>query len=225
MSFPKFNTPWRQSTYRLEYDSVAPEENIPLDDEHHSPADEIAGLQHSLHALRLWLIAIGVVSGLAFLIVAGARYSNKLPPSLRWHKSPIPDIPIVPETLDQDDRYAVVSSPESNHIWHSLIPAPGTGFVTVQNPRQYPDLKPGMAGSHPNEEIYGVSLFHQLHCVIHALMCNADLTLEWPRTVEDEGGKGKHGIVDGNHIPHQCKNWDTIFDWASRNAYAQDGPT
>ncbi|KAK3075454.1 hypothetical protein LTR53_001239 [Teratosphaeriaceae sp. CCFEE 6253] len=257
---PSFQAPWRQSTDKEEYYGLASEETIPLDDEHHSPADEIAGLRRTLHTLRLWLIGIGVVAALALLIGAGARYSHKLPVSLQWTKSPIPDIPIVPKTLNQDNRYAVISSPESDHIWHSLIPSPGTGFVTIQDARKYPHLQPGMPGDKPNEEVYGVSLFHQLHCVIHirhhmwalekaakthddaavqsmakanghinhcfdfirqALMCNADLTLEWPESAKDKDGTGR---VDGNHIPHQCKNWGTIFDWASRNAYAQDGP-
>ncbi|KAK5113367.1 hypothetical protein LTR62_003467 [Meristemomyces frigidus] len=254
----------RSSTDKHTYEGVAPDEDGP------SPAEEIASLRHSHQRLKLWLIAISVVSGFAFLILAaGAKYQHKLPLTLRPHPSPVPHIPMVPKTLDQDNRFAVMPSTESDHMWHSLIPSPGAGFVEITNPRQYPELKPGMIGTNFNNEVYGVSIFHQLHCIIHirhhlfaldsaldalagngmnttqleglrkmnghinhcfdfvrqALMCNADLTLEWPRSVEDEGeGKGVHGIVDGNGVPHQCKDWGTVFEWAGRNAFAQDRP-
>ncbi|KAK5736621.1 hypothetical protein LTR17_007278 [Elasticomyces elasticus] len=255
MSFPQFQSPWqgRRSTDKHEFESIDPHETVPLNDEEPSPADEIAGLRRSLHNLKLWLIAISVVSGVALLIVGG---SNRLPVPLKWHKSPVPNIPLVPKQLNQDNRFATGLSPESNHMWHSLIPPPDTGFVAVQNPRQYSHLGPGLPSpsNKPGEEIYGVSLFHQLHCVMHirhhlwsleqaatdnnatalhdlakgndhinhcfdfvrqALMCNADLTLEWPRSIQDEG---KTGFVDGNNIPHQCKDWTEIYKWASRNA-------
>ncbi|KAK4892447.1 hypothetical protein LTR27_009103 [Elasticomyces elasticus] len=238
MSFPQFQSPWqgRRSTDKHEFESIDPHETVPLNAEEPSPADEIAVLRRSLHKLKLWLIAISVVSGVALLIVGG---SNRLPVSLKWHKSPVPNIPMVPKQLNQDNRFAT-----------------GTGFVAVQNPRQYSHLGPGLPSpsNKPGEEIYGVSLFHQLHCVMHirhhlwslenaantqnttslrdlakgndhinhcfdfvrqALMCNADLTLEWPRSIQDEG---KTGFVDGNNIPHQCKSWTEIYNWASRNA-------
>lgn len=47
---------------------------------------------------------------------------------------------------------------------------------------------------------------HVYHCfdyIRQALMCHADLTVEWPRTEED----GRRFAVDGWGISHQCKNW------------------
>lgn len=47
---------------------------------------------------------------------------------------------------------------------------------------------------------------HVYHCfdyIRQALMCNADLTVEWPRTEED----GSRVAVDGWGVEHQCKNW------------------
>lgn len=47
---------------------------------------------------------------------------------------------------------------------------------------------------------------HVYHCfdyIRQALMCNADLTVEWPRTEED----GRRIAVDGWGVSHQCKNW------------------
>jgi hypothetical protein len=47
---------------------------------------------------------------------------------------------------------------------------------------------------------------HVYHCfdyIRQALMCNADLTVEWPRTEES----GERVAVDGWGVTHQCKNW------------------
>ena len=47
---------------------------------------------------------------------------------------------------------------------------------------------------------------HVYHCfdyIRQALMCNADLTVEWPRTEES----GEKVAVDGWGVTHQCKNW------------------
>ncbi|KAK3678583.1 hypothetical protein LTR78_001881 [Recurvomyces mirabilis] len=233
------------------------------DEEGPSPAEEIAKLRPSQQKIRLCM-------------------KLKIPPqaleTLPKTSLPVPTFPTVFQTLDQDDRFAVSSSPDSHKAWHSLVPKAGTGFVEIDNPRQHPSLEPGMIGRDFNHEVFGVSIFHQLHCLIHirhhfwaldglasstttttptststanqtqtqqlqklhrmnghinpsfdfvrqALMCNADLALEWPRTVEDSGGpegSGVHGIVDGNHTPHQCKDWDAIYEEAGKNAWAQD---
>jgi hypothetical protein len=50
---------------------------------------------------------------------------------------------------------------------------------------------------------------HVWHCfdyVRQALMCHADLTVEWPRTEED----GRRLAVDGWGVAHQCKNWVSL---------------
>ena len=50
---------------------------------------------------------------------------------------------------------------------------------------------------------------HVYHCfdyIRQALMCNADLTVEWPRTEED----GRRVAVDGWGVEHQCKNWVSV---------------
>jgi len=47
---------------------------------------------------------------------------------------------------------------------------------------------------------------HVYHCFDYlrqALMCHADLTVEWPRTEAD----GRRFAVDGWNIEHQCKSW------------------
>lgn len=50
---------------------------------------------------------------------------------------------------------------------------------------------------------------HVYHCfdyIRQALMCNADLTVEWPRTEES----GERVAVDGWGVAHQCKNWVSL---------------
>lgn len=52
---------------------------------------------------------------------------------------------------------------------------------------------------------------HAFHCfdyIRQALMCNADMTVEWPREEVD----GSRFAVDGWGIDHQCKDWvsDTV---------------
>lgn len=168
MSLPAFVDSWQHPPEKTDYHHIAPEHQ-PLnpDEEDHSPADDIAALRHALHRLKLWLIAVSVLFGLALLMLAGARYGHKyFPNRLRWHRSPVPEIPMTSKTFNQDERFAQPASPTSDHAWHSLMP-PGMGFVTVQNPRQYKHLKPGLETRNKNEEVYGASLFHQLHCLMN----------------------------------------------------------
>ena len=70
-------------------------------------------------------------------------------------------------------------------------------------------LKAGM-DYNSTAETYDRMLRHQEEHVYHcfdyirqALMCNADLTVEWPRTEVD----GSRVAVDGWGVAHQCKNW------------------
>ena len=53
---------------------------------------------------------------------------------------------------------------------------------------------------------------HVHHCfdyIRQNVMCNADLTLEWPRTESD----GIRSAFDGWGIPHQCKDWVSSECW------------
>lgn len=70
-------------------------------------------------------------------------------------------------------------------------------------------LKAGMDYNN-TVETYDSLLKHQedhvYHCfdyIRQALMCNADLTVEWPKTEAN----GERVAVDGWGVQHQCKNW------------------
>ncbi|GAB7329181.1 hypothetical protein MBLNU13_g01001t1 [Cladosporium sp. NU13] len=79
-------------------------------------------------------------------------------------------------------------------------------------------LKAGM-DFNSTAETYDRMLKHQEEHVYHcfdyirqALMCNADLTVEWPRTEAD----GSRVAVDGWGVSHQCKNWDSVLEFMGK---------
>lgn len=119
----------------------------------------------------------------------------------------------------------------------------GRGNVLVENPRQF-DLRPGVPDKDPKFEHYGVSVFHQVHCLamlrhaLHSLqegieshrtvpahldhcldyireslMCSGDTTLEWPSELHQEGDRIT-GSVDGTGVPHTCRDWEAIRNYA-----------
>ena len=48
-----------------------------------------------------------------------------------------------------------------------LMSAAGRGFVSIQNPSQY-GLPEGISNDHaqPDVQVYGISMYHQLHCLV-----------------------------------------------------------
>ncbi|KAL1586399.1 hypothetical protein WHR41_05290 [Cladosporium halotolerans] len=79
-------------------------------------------------------------------------------------------------------------------------------------------LKAGMDYNN-TVETYDSLLKHQedhvYHCfdyIRQALMCNADLTVEWPKTEAN----GERVAVDGWGVQHQCKNWDSVLEFMGK---------
>ncbi|KAF4553427.1 Hypothetical protein D9617_7g031550 [Elsinoe fawcettii] len=73
-----------------------------------------------------------------------------------------------------------------------------------------------------NSEVAEIFLKHQdphvHHCfdyIRQGLMCNADLTVEWPKE-EPDGGRFS---VDGWGISHQCKSWEAIQAYMEENRF------
>jgi hypothetical protein len=105
-------------------------------------------------------------------------------------------------------------------------------------------IDPATDGS---EAWFGLSVFHQLHClralrdlvreqkigvpsrhwggpdhlehclnmIRQGIMCSADTTLEWPLYVKE--GFGSDGPITGEGITHECKNWDSVMNFAVTN--------
>lgn len=110
-------------------------------------------------------------------------------------------------------RFQIVGN-SSDDDWDSLFPQ-GYGFAFLGDDYQ----------------MFGVSMFHQFHCLHtirqaiidrdvygHAqhcltylrntILCSADLTIE----PQFEPGK-----VDGLGVNHQCRNWTAVYEWLDKN--------
>ncbi|KAG0705821.1 hypothetical protein DFH29DRAFT_799515, partial [Suillus ampliporus] len=86
----------------------------------------------------------------------------------------------------------------------------------------------------PNGREFGVSMFHQLHCLQmirlalingpndhsahclnflrQAILCNSDTTLD-PTTVNPEGMTGS----DGLGVTHVCRDWSQVYAYVTEN--------
>ena len=116
--------------------------------------------------------------------------------------------------------------PNASSEWASLFPVGSGGFVRLG----------------PRARLFGVSMFHQLHCldklrraVVHVpptewetwhtqhclnyvrqmLLCAASVRLE---PVKGDPGAGDEGLkVDGLGLEHQCRDWSILRTEAERN--------
>ncbi|EKG16321.1 hypothetical protein MPH_06448 [Macrophomina phaseolina MS6] len=138
-------------------------------------------------------------------------------------------------------------SNETNALWESFLPN-GQGMVEIRN-EDTANLPPSKPAPHKPEthKLYGVSMFHQLHCVSYlrlaywpdlldekpedivshrdhcldyirqAIMCAGDVTFE----PLDEAG------VHGMGTTHRCRNFERIFSWTyeRRSAREDEGIT
>ena len=142
-----------------------------------------------------------------------------------------------------------LTSAELGTDWYDM--KVGRGNILVEDPRQY-DLRPGVPGLDPNFERYGVTVFHSLHCLamlrhaLHALqdgkeshrappphldhcldyireslMCSGDTTIEWPNTIFQDGTRF-HGDVTGAEVPHTCRDWQAIREFAIERRSSND---
>ena len=49
----------------------------------------------------------------------------------------------------EDSRHFSVSDPDSSYEWHSVYPGRNLGFIRLG----------------PNQRFFGLSLYHQIHCI------------------------------------------------------------
>ncbi|KAM0707523.1 hypothetical protein Q7P35_004168 [Cladosporium inversicolor] len=201
----------------------------------HDPDAQTQVLLASIRRLRRWLIAVSVLLGLlAAYTLFSFRHVVARDHTAVKGTGFAPEISQKSVTFEKT-IYASPSTPEADEAWGNNLSPPGDGFVLIPDPSAY-DLPPGQpldAESTAVGEIYDISVFHQLHCLNHvrtflftlkagmeynataetqALMCNADLTVEWPRTEED----GRRVAVDGWGVAHQCKNWDSVLEFMGK---------
>ncbi|EJP70448.1 uncharacterized protein BBA_00078 [Beauveria bassiana ARSEF 2860] len=135
---------------------------------------------------------------------------------------------------------SATSNLENATLWDALQPI-GGGLIAVSDPR-----KLGLVGGLPlgkgadeerPREAYGISMFHQIHCLVairtairtrtfndqhldhcldylrQAIMCTGDTTLEM--VIKDDSGEFK-AEIDGWGTVHECRSWHMLFEFAER---------
>ncbi|KAH9828457.1 hypothetical protein Tdes44962_MAKER02375 [Teratosphaeria destructans] len=139
-------------------------------------------LLDTIRRLKRWRTAL-----CCLLILAIAAASLSLDSTYRaFHRHPdLPrsPVPLMPKTLTtfiRNDSFASAPTPENDTAWSSISP-PGDGFVLFPNrTRDAYGLPLGKPA--PQGDVYDISLFHQLHCLVsmreHLLMLQASIGRE-----------------------------------------------
>ncbi|MCJ1377068.1 hypothetical protein MMC17_000158 [Xylographa soralifera] len=159
----------------------------------------------------------------------------------------IPEFPFRPTHITHDAAYLSASDELGEDLWEHILPA-GAGYFKVPYPRRQglPVSKP-VTNSTKSEEVYILSVAHQLHClgavrgivlahergdppkddhgharhcldkVREALMCSADTTTEVGYPRLDADGEVVAWDVDDKEVTHQCRDWNAIKSWLYDN--------
>ncbi|KAJ2975103.1 hypothetical protein NUW54_g11784 [Trametes sanguinea] len=138
-------------------------------------------------------------------------------------------------SLSQHPRDSALTIEDSVHYlpnnsaeWSSTFPIGSSGFVRLG----------------PRGRLFGVSMFHQLHCldkmrravvepppseweswhtqhclnyVRQMLLCAANVRLEPVKEIESHAGGKKEAKVDGLGLEHQCRDWSVLRKAAEEN--------
>ncbi|KZP07647.1 hypothetical protein FIBSPDRAFT_795302 [Athelia psychrophila] len=119
--------------------------------------------------------------------------------------------------FNDSEPYMDIYDPDAGPVWDANLPA-GRGYIKL--------------GQHP--ELFGVTMFHQMHCLVRlravfagdkdesghvkhcfnylrqAILCNADTTLEPGKTVHEHGHEA---VMGGYDTLHQCRDWTQVWDY------------
>ncbi|KAK6838029.1 hypothetical protein PG987_006310 [Apiospora arundinis] len=128
------------------------------------------------------LVSAFVGAMLAVMIQRGiANYSSKEDVAQQRLNDllsfPLEDLKFVP-----DEKYISESTPESDRAWEELL-GPSRGFISLSQPQQQYGLGLGRpVRNDPDSQVYGVTMFHQIHCLVpcprpHCSEPNRRLTL------------------------------------------------
>ncbi|KAI6092237.1 hypothetical protein F4821DRAFT_159472 [Hypoxylon rubiginosum] len=165
-------------------------------------------------------------------------------------KSPIPFIPTETVVFGNNSHFNSPPTPENDAMWMDLL-GPGMGFVAIQNPSQY-GLPPGISDEHnpPDVEVFGISMFHQLHCLmiirdvfwanagskeadeeeVHHVNHCFDYIRQGIMCAGDMSIEGAAKMREGDtHVDrvngygssHQCKNYQSSRDWMDKHLPGQ----
>ncbi|KAK3946662.1 hypothetical protein QBC32DRAFT_374782 [Pseudoneurospora amorphoporcata] len=107
----------------------------------------------------------------------------------------------------------------SNDAWKRLMP-PGDGIVEIPNEHTY-DLPPSLpAPNSPNtSKVYGISMFHQLHCLSFIRYAYEPESIkDYPA---DEVVYHRDHCIDyirqAIMSTHMCRSYDKMFAWAYKH--------
>lgn len=123
---------------------------------------------------------------------------------------------------------------DTNEMWRRLSP-PGDGIVAVPR-KSTADLPPTLpSDSDPDIDVYGISMFHQLHCLNFLrfayypdsitdmppaeVILHRDHCLDYIRQAIMCNGDTTFEFVtevgiNGMGVTHQCRDFEKLFSWA-----------
>ncbi|KAG4437242.1 hypothetical protein IFR05_007258 [Cadophora sp. M221] len=203
--------------------------------------------QHGSQTRRFfpgYRIAFFAISGL-YIVSMSLAFAVMFHPELFQSTTVSPMIPDIPrdQTVVFNGFVDFEVQRTKNDAWAKLMPS-GRGFVEI--PVEVP-LEDG--GTEVKNDYFCISMFHQLHCIAglkaafdsmsnendssqtdhsthlahcfdylrQGVMCAGDMTLEpaFELTGKDSGVK----VVNGWNVEHQCRNYQTMYDFAEENRY------
>ncbi|PCH37446.1 hypothetical protein WOLCODRAFT_84396, partial [Wolfiporia cocos MD-104 SS10] len=131
-------------------------------------------------------------------------------------------------TLEDTHHYGI-DTPDADAEWHSLVVVGDFGFVRLG----------------PQKRFFGLSMFHQLHCLDvlrtglagkghvasgatrsddknHQQHClnylRQAILCSADATLEPEVGEGSRNVGKGLGVTHVCRDWRKLYDYAAENS-------
>jgi len=105
----------------------------------------------------------------------------------------VPDFPFKPVRFNANHTYSDPSTCKNSSVWLDLQP-PGDGLVLVPDAQKY-SLLPGLP-SKCGTELYGIAMFHQLHCLSRIRETYHELRQTNVPKVHH------HGLLQDDHLEH-----------------------
>ncbi|MCJ1310493.1 hypothetical protein MMC25_004157 [Agyrium rufum] len=150
---------------------------VPIDEERSRQSDDFLDEKFERRTQprstsRRLVTAFIILGGLLLVVIIGGLFHINYQIELvvrqqaghQLIKSPIPNLPLEVNVFDAPGIYSEPPNEASNLAWEALAGpiVPQQGFIAVEDSASY-DLRPS-AKFHGNE-VYGISMFHQLHCL------------------------------------------------------------
>jgi len=236
-----------ESIYDRMNDTVEPLLKDASIEDQQSKVKECMCTQHCRWPPRNWItlvafLTLGAVALFSTITLSLNTLFSQYSEKTLIANSVVPKFPFRPTYIQHNVSYLGVSE-EAESLWEHILPA-GAGYFTVKDPRHYglPPSKP-VENSTQAEEIYILSVAHQLHClgavravvlahergdppyddggharhclekIREALICFADTTTEVGYPEANDAGEIVGWNVDDYEVTHQCRDWGAVRSW------------